>query len=160
MGNWGYNPILRGPITPLITGSGANLVWIFDEFCHNGGSKNCGTFEDEFSFQKGAIFLFHYKKSRGFPIHPNQRRTGSPVAKHLWLNAIFPETNTAPENKVSQKETSFHQPSIFRCDVLVSGKVVFHKNLKCFFIFFTSLRDGSGKIGNQIWREWVAKYSS
>ena len=158
MGNWGYNPILRGPITPLITGSGANLVWIFDEFCHNGGSKNCGTFEDEFSFQKGAIFLFHYKQSKGFPIHPNQRRTGSPVAKHLWLNAIFPETNIAPENRVSQKETSF--PTIHFQMQFVSfreGSVSQKSQMFLYFLHFPPRRVWKNWKPNLA--EWVAKYS-
>ena len=33
------------------------------------------------------------------------------------------KTNIAPENRPSQKETSIFQPSIFRCRLLVSGRV-------------------------------------
>ena len=35
----------------------------------------------------------------------------------------LPETNIAPENRPSQKETIVFQPSIFRCELLVSGRV-------------------------------------
>ncbi len=35
----------------------------------------------------------------------------------------LPETNIAPENRQSQKETIVFQPSIFRCELLVSGRV-------------------------------------
>ena len=36
----------------------------------------------------------------------------------------LPRTNVAPENRPSQKETIVFQPSIFRCKLLVSGRVV------------------------------------
>ena len=37
----------------------------------------------------------------------------------------LPETNIfAPENRPSQKETIVFQPSIFRCELLVSGRVM------------------------------------
>ena len=35
----------------------------------------------------------------------------------------LPETNVAPENSPSQKETIVFQPSIFRGELLVSGRV-------------------------------------
>ena len=35
----------------------------------------------------------------------------------------FPETNIVPENRPSQKETIVFQPSIFRCELLVSRRV-------------------------------------
>ena len=35
----------------------------------------------------------------------------------------LPETNIASENRTSQKETIVFQPSIFRCELLVSGRV-------------------------------------
>ena len=39
----------------------------------------------------------------------------------------LPETNLAPENWPSQEETIVFQPSIFRGELLVSGRVVFFR---------------------------------
>ena len=51
-----------------------------------------------------------------------------------------PETNIAPENRPFQKETIVFQPSIFRCELLVSGRVDRHRDF-CFCqdVFFTKM---------------------
>ena len=54
-----------------------------------------------------------------------------------FLNCFFlsrrsltlPETNIAPENMASQKERIVFQPSIFRGELLVSGRVKLNKDM-------------------------------
>ena len=36
----------------------------------------------------------------------------------------LPETSVTPESRPSQKDTNLFQPSLFRCELLVSGRVV------------------------------------
>ena len=43
----------------------------------------------------------------------------------LW--STLPETNIAHTNRPSQKETIIFQPSIFRCELLVSERVLYPK---------------------------------
>ena len=52
--------------------------------------------------------------------------------KNEQLALTLPETNIAPENRPSQKEGLVFQPSIFRCELLVSGRV--GMNIADFFL--------------------------
>ena len=49
-------------------------------------------------------------------MHRNEHQLGVPSPKH-------PKTNISPENRPSQKERIVFQPSIFRCKLLISGRV-------------------------------------
>ena len=52
-----------------------------------------------------------------------------PLSRMRLVINTLPETNMAPENRPSQKETIVFQPSIFRCKQAVSGR----EGSLCFF---------------------------
>ena len=47
----------------------------------------------------------------------------SHLAHMFWMDTL-PDTNVAPENRPPQLERIVFQPSIFRCELLVSGSVI------------------------------------
>ena len=60
-----------------------------------------------------------------------------PMDTQKWMGlgtCTLLETNTAPENRPSQKETIVFQPSIFRCKLAVSFRECFFSGFKSSFI--------------------------
>ena len=57
-----------------------------------------------------------------------------PMVLETWVRKVLPSlklTANAPENRPSQKETIVFQPSIFRGEMLVSGRVVTKFEVGC-----------------------------
>ena len=71
------------------------------------------------------------EESETKPKQENKKTLAFPTYVYIYIYDIYtlPETNMAPKNRPSQKETI--QPSIFRCELLVSGRVFIKKHI-CF----------------------------
>ena len=91
------------------------------EFCTPAKSQQHNLRNPNFSTASWYILFQKLADLRSQEANFSQKNTDFAIER--LSQSTLPETNIAPENKPSQKERIVFQPSICRCELLVSGRV-------------------------------------